>query len=234
MDIVSRMTRPSGGKPSANIVAMLSLKLLLLAFFILLSTMSQFEEERSRAVLDSVAVAFKGEVRATEGRLRPDAGEGRQAKQASLSKRIEALFRQTLPVVEVSKAADGSVLRLETPASSLFDMGQAELRAQRGVLVRRLANVLSDPSRAPAAFRIEVLHAVPKGDGAGAARLPAARTGTLVRALAGHGIGRDRLASGLWPTTGDAGRIAFEITLPEDMLQPGALDTGGSADGGAR
>lgn len=209
--------------PNANIVAMLSLKLLLLAFFILLSTMSTFEEERSRKVMYSVAVTFAGGIPATEGRNVPDAGIGALDKQASLSDRIRDLFQQSLPLVEVETAADGRVLRLEVPAADLFAMGQSALRPQRGVLLRRLANLLIDPRRGPGLYTVEVLHAVPPGDDATASRLPAARSGTVVRALAAKGVPADRLSTGLWPTRGNPGRVAFEITLPTEQLPPNPL-----------
>ena len=234
MTIADRLAAPKKSASNANIVALLSLKVLLLAFFILLSTMSQFEEERSRAVMYSVAVTFAGAVPAREGRNVPDAGIGALDKQASLSERIKALFRQTLPLVEVETAAAGRVLRLEVPAADLFAAGQRELRPQRGILLRRLADALSDPRRGPGLYTVEVLHAVAPEDAVSATRLPAARGGTLVRSLAAQGVPADRLSTGLWPTRGDPGRIAFEITLPTQGLPPNPLaPAAGAGTGGA-
>ncbi|MBK1697729.1 hypothetical protein [Rhodovibrio salinarum] len=223
MTLDSRLAPSTKSSPNANIVAMLSLKLLLLAFFILLSTISKYEEERSRAVLESVAVTFAGAVPATKSRAVPDAGIGALDKQASLSDRIRALFKQTLPLVEVETSADGRVLRLEVRARELFEMGQAELRPQRDVLLRRLANALTNSQQAPELYTVEVLHAVPPGDDASATRLPVARSGTIVRALDTLGVPRERLSSGLWPTRGNPGRIAFEITLPSEEIPPNPL-----------
>jgi flagellar motor protein MotB len=236
MTLANRPARATKGGTNANIVALLSLKLLLLAFFILLSTMSKFEEERSRAVMYSVAVTFAGAVPATEGRRVPDAGIGALDKQASLSDRIRALFQQTLPLVEVETAADGRVLRLEVPAGDLFAMGQSDLRPQRGILLRRLANALTDPRRGPGLYTVEVLHAVPPGDGASDSRLPAARSGTVVRGLAAMGVPADRLSAGLWPTRANPGQVAFEITLPTEQLPPNPLApaTGTGASEAAR
>ena len=231
MNLASRLSASTKSGPNANIVAMLSLKLLLLAFFILLTTISKFEEERSRAVMYSVAVAFAGAVPATEGRAVPDAGIGALDQQASLSEQIRALFRQTLPLVEVETAADGRVLRLEVRARDLFAMGQSDLRPQRGLLLRRLANALTDPRRGPGLYTVEVLHAVPPGDGATATRLPAARSGTVVRSLSALGVPSDRLSTGLWPTRGDPGRIAFEISLPMEELPPNPLAGNAEGDG---
>jgi hypothetical protein len=220
--MISR-TGKTRSRTDANIVAMLSLKLLLLAFFILLATISQFEEKRSRAVMESVASVFEGEVRAVVGRPQPDAGLGQQNKQANLAKRIENLFEQTLPVVEVSKAQRGAVLRLEAPASSLFAAGRSDLRPQRGVLLRRLAAALTDPEDGPGRYQIQMLHAVRADAGVDAAPLPVNRTGTVARRLVELGVARTRVSTGLWPTAGDPGRIAFEIVLPEDALKTNAV-----------
>ena len=221
-------------KADANIVAMLSLKLLLLAFFILLATMSRFEEERTRAVMESVTTTFRGQVTAVVNSGAPEAGLGLKDRQANLRRGIEALFRQTLPAVEVETSADGRLLRVETPASALFADGKAELIAQRGALLRRLANALSQPASAPETYELEVLHAVASDAAVDAARLPVARAGALVRHLEGLGLPRARLAAGVWPTAGDAERVAFEVRLPPRPAPAHALDDGGSAAGETR
>ena len=51
------------------IVLLLSLKLILLAFFILMNALSEFETRRTETVLDSVSRAFRGSIRRT-GRSR--------------------------------------------------------------------------------------------------------------------------------------------------------------------
>jgi len=210
-------------KADTNIVALLSLKLLLLAFFILLATMSRYEEERSRAVLDSVATTFNGRVTAAINSGNPDAALGLKDRQANLQRRIEALFKQTLPLVEVESSADGRMLRVEAAASTLFRDGEASLIPQRGVLLRRLAQALIDPATAPEAFQLEVMHATAPDADAGAARLAVDRTGTLVRHLSGLGLPRTELAAGLWPSAGETERLAFEIRLPMQAPQPNAL-----------
>src|SRR3546814_4555131 len=52
--------QPKNRQSNSHIVALLSLKILLLAFFILLNALATFQEERSSAVVDSVRDAFQG------------------------------------------------------------------------------------------------------------------------------------------------------------------------------
>src|SRR3546814_11692729 len=52
--------QPKHRQSNSHIVALLSLKILLLPFFILLNALATFQEERSSAAVDSVRDAFKG------------------------------------------------------------------------------------------------------------------------------------------------------------------------------
>jgi flagellar motor protein MotB len=201
----------SGG--DANIVAMLSLKLLLLAFFILLSTISQLEERRTQAVMESVSSTFSGRIPALSSAARNDAGIAMQQRQRQLSQRIEQLFRQTLPIVETARSADGRVLRLSVPADRLFRPGSAALLAQRGSLLRRLARELTG-ARLQAPYAVEVFHGAPRDAETEALRLQVDRAGALVRQLSRYGVPQARLAAGLAPDAA-AASVVFAIRLPD-------------------
>jgi hypothetical protein len=49
--------------------------------------------------------------------------------------------------------------------------------------------------------------------------------------LSALGVPADRLSTGLWPTRGDPGRIAFEIGLPMEELPPNPLAGNAEGDG---
>ena len=73
--------RPGARQGDPNVVALLSLKLILLGFFILLNALSEYEESRTRMVLESVNEAFNGRVDALVAALArcfgPTDSEGR-------------------------------------------------------------------------------------------------------------------------------------------------------------
>ncbi len=66
---------------SSNIVLLLSLMLILLAFFILLNSLSEFEAGKARAVIESVNRAFNGKI---------ESGDRTPAHSASLGALPEA------------------------------------------------------------------------------------------------------------------------------------------------
>jgi flagellar motor protein MotB len=208
--------RKRGSTSDGNIVAMLSLKLLLLAFFILLSTMSSFEEKRSRAVLESVATTFEGHVAAIRSLDNPAAGLGQLENAPSLVDQLKSLFRQTLPVVEMEESPTGNALRLEVPADSVFVAGSARLAPGRGVLLDRLARILNGEDGPEAAYELQLLHSVRGSGDEAAGELAVQRGGVMARRLSDLGVARDSLSIALWPRAPEAagdGLIAFEILL---------------------
>lgn len=215
------------------IFILLGLKLILLAFFILLATLSRFEEQRSRAVMESVTTAFRGHVTAVETRPVPDAGLGQLEGAPSLSDRIETLFKQSIPLVEVEASADGRVLRLEAPSTSLFAPGSEQFAPGRGALLLRLASALREGEGARRFQDLRFLHATPEGRSVGSGDPPVLRAGKVVRRLSELGLGEASLSAGLWPVVPDGsheGRIAFEIRLDPEA----AAAESGAGDGGAR
>lgn len=212
-----------------NIVALLSLKLLLLAFFILLSTISNFEEERTRAVMESVATTFAGEIPTPEFHQPTDAALGvLESATPALADQIESLFKATLPAVEMEQSSDGKVLRLEAPATSLFVVNSINLAPGRGVLMQRLVNVLASDESGIEHFDLLFLHTVNDRARLDSRSLPVLRTGLVVRSLEEQGLMASDVASGLQPV-GDGGsdRIIFEIRVHKEAVEHGEVQPQG-------
>ena len=90
-----------------SLTLFLSLFLLLLAFFILLNSMSTLEEGRSTEVMESVKEAFPSSVRAQmkDSFLSEDPG---QMIGEGLRARLGTVFRETLPLVEITADPTGN------------------------------------------------------------------------------------------------------------------------------
>ena len=86
-----------------NIVALLSLQLLLLAFFILMTAISDFEQNKVQMVVGSVNEAFDGQIVTSEDVSLTDAALGPIPGSARLAARIRNLFSSTLPVARVER-----------------------------------------------------------------------------------------------------------------------------------
>jgi hypothetical protein len=224
-DIAHRRETRSAG----TIMLLLSLKLILLAFFILLTTMSTFEADRSRQVLESVAAKFVGKVPATEGLDTPDAALDALEGAESLVLQLKTLFRQTVPVVEVTESADGRLLRLEMPATSLFDPRSTAFATGRTAFLTRVADVLTGTDGGRRFRELRFAHAYPAAATVGEDALAVLRGGAFVRQLDRQGIAADKLSVGLWPVGADSpalGKIAIAIRLdPTPRPAERAADT---------
>lgn len=215
----------------SNIVALLSLKLLLLAFFILLSTMSNFEEERTQAVMESVVTTFQGKLRAVDSYQPTDAGlDVLEGARPALADQIESLFKATLPAVEMEKSSDGKVLRLEAPASSLFVVNSTALAPGRGVLMQRLVNALTSEQGTLEFFDLQFLHTAPGEAALGTDSLAVLRSGVVVRTLEDRGLDPANIAAGIQPVPAeDAARpvIIFEIRVHDEEVRHGGVEQEG-------
>lgn len=220
------LTRKQKGNVDPTLILMLSLYLLLLAFFILLTTMSQFEQERTRKVLESVNVTFEGRVVATQSLPNPDAGTGALDGERSLTDQIESLFKQTIPAIEVDESADGTVLRIEMDARSLFRRGSTAFAPGRSALFRRLAEALTGPEGQARFFELAFEHAVPLGAGVGRDSLSVLRGGTVARHLGRLGVPAEKVSTAIWPVEargGKAGKVALAVHLFPEAVEQGRV-----------
>lgn len=208
--------RPARGRQDPNIVAMLSLYLLVLAFFILLNALSKIEEDRARVVMESVNEAFDGRVRSVESLEERPAALDELTDAATLIDELYKLFDSTIPATRARLSADAPVMQLELNADLLFRSGRAALQPGRRLLLKRLAAALLDERNSRLHLELELLHGVPADRTgvvaeAGTQSLEIARTGRLVSELVRHGLSPQRLSVGIAP--GHAGAVLFVIRV---------------------
>lgn len=206
---------PGQRQSNSHIVALLSLKILLLAFFILLNALSSFEEERRTAVIDSVRQAFQG-VLPSPVNLRPspaalDAFMGAE----EVVEALHQLFGPSLPIVERRDNPGLWTLQVDIPAADLFGGDGAELSPDGAETLRLVAGVLGDPRSPLPGYRVDVLYGVAGGgSGLDRHRGDLARAGALVRRLQRDGLAPDGLSAGLLPSFGGQVRLHFTLELP--------------------
>jgi len=218
--------RPQPGRAQSNshIVALLSLKILLLAFFILLNALATFEEERRNAVVESVREAFKGLVPAEqslgEGAGGVDLFEGAETAIQSLGQ----IFGSDLPLVERQDASSAWTLQVDVPVNDLFVEHGSDLQPDGAETLRLIAGVLADPRYAQPGYQVDVLYGV-KGPGSGLDenRDAMLRAGALVRELQKQGMKPEHLSAGLMPDF--AGKVRIHFTIPLEAPAPAAGTT---------
>ncbi len=216
---MSRAATPHQGvQKDPNIVALLSLQLLLLAFFILLNALSKFEDEKTRRVLESVNDTFNGQVQAVRNASSYSGAIGSLDDGQSLVAELKRLFTTTLPATRVEQSSNANLFRLVLPATEFFEADSAELRSGRLGLLNRISVLLKKRQALGQGFRLRWLHGVETTrDRRLAAPAPSLleirRVGYVVDELLARGVEPARLAIGVEPT--GAGRLVLEIRLPD-------------------
>lgn len=201
-----------GGQSNGNVMALLSLNILLLAFFILLNSMASFEEERRDAVMDSVREAFQGTLPAVRN-LRSDPSavdifDGAEEIIDSLTQ----LFGPNLPLMESQKDAGTWALKVDLPVGDVFSEDGDDLRPDGAETLRLIAGVLTDPRFRGADYRVDVLYGLPgRVSGIDGNRQAMRRAGRLVRELVDQRMDPATLSAGLLPEF--AGKLRFQFTI---------------------
>ncbi len=121
----------------------LSLFLLLLAFFILLNSLSTLEEVRSRAVLSSVASTFKTDVLPDTTAEILISTLGPVPEPEDVTEELERLWVTAVPVAKVETLKPGRTLQMTLKKTDIFVGGEAAVRADRDDLMRATAFALS-------------------------------------------------------------------------------------------
>ena len=195
----------------ASLVALLCLYLVLLAFFVLLNSMTEPDQQRTRSVLESVHEAFDQDIRLQLPPLQEEAPAAtRKDAVALLAGELSALLGSLEPVALEPDQRGSDVLRLELEPSFLFGTDDAELRPERLGLLDAVVEALGKPPLSDFHVEVEALHGVETLAQASGG-LEVARSGRLVRALADAGLPAERLAAGLVPGTTASLLLEFRL-----------------------
>ena len=196
-------------------MALLSLKVLLLAFFILLNALAEFETERSTAVLDSVRQAFRGVVPAHESVSEEIAALEILDGAEDITDALGRLFDDSLPVVERETPGGSRSLQVDIPSNELFAPNSIVLSGEGLDLLTAIASVLADPRFSAGTYQLDVLYGVSgRGEDLGSRLLPVRRAGALVRSLEREDVPSARLSAGLLPSFAGQVRLHFILSPP--------------------
>ncbi len=201
---------PRGQHRDPALIQVLSLYLLLLAFFVLLFNLSRAEHVRSKAVTSSLTSTF-----AADGAvgINPEiltSVEGDALAEADIGRNFGLLVKTAIPVAEVRIVRPGRLLQIRFPVGELFDDSFVDIRDDRLGLVRKIAKSVA---AAPAGLRYDMEIRIGRRASAGvwrsSAELPIARAGRLAQALISAGAPPGTVAGGI--TERHAGWIRFDF-----------------------
>jgi flagellar motor protein MotB len=212
-------TADAGG-PDIMASLFLSLILLVLAFFIVMVSISRVDAERSTGVIESVADTFASHVPrvASRGSQRGNVVDGEDLEQS-----LKRLFATELAVAEFRTVAPGRILEIEMASEVLFHREEARIRLARSRLLDRLVATVT---MRPPGQRVDVQGLVSTGTPKGSelptspSALSIRRAGTLGEALVRRGLPRSHLAVGFSPGQNDRIVLVFSIGPTEAEKAP--------------
>lgn len=124
-------------------VLFLSLFLLLLAFFILLNSLSTLEDTKTRAVISSVSATFKTTKKPDMSVQILISTLGPVPEPEEVISEIERLWVTAIPLTQSKIITPGREMEMTLPVNELFLNGEATLRADRQNLINVTADALS-------------------------------------------------------------------------------------------
>lgn len=217
------LVRTLAAQSDPNVIALLSLKLLLLAFFILLNALSVIEEDKQRVVIDSVSQAFDGRIQAYKNLSEQAGASGQLSGARRLAEALADLLDSTLPAIRLNEGASHSEVRIELPSSMLFGRGATELKPGHDLMIQRLTAALLAESADEVTFLAEVRHGVPANalerlDDLKDRSVELRRIGHLAQVMIAEGLPQEQLSSGL--ELGRPGAVFFNFRLVETDGDP--------------
>jgi len=191
------------------LLSFLSLQLMLLAFFIVLVSLSTFDDRRVRSVLGSIQDVFAELPNAEDGDdLRSNADA---LALEAVRDEVAEVFATALVLDRVERTGDGDV-EIEVAADRLFAHGTAQLLPGTEAILARVVAVLE---KRPAGFRYEMDVLVGRTDArseTGGEEVQ--RAGALVRAFVAAGALPSGLSAGI--ERRDGGRVRILLRLFAD------------------
>lgn len=222
-------------RSNSNTMLLLSLNLILLAFFILLNSLSDFQTDRARAVLASVKQAFNGKVEAAGQLPAFTSSFGALPEVEAKMREVGSLFEAMAPAAQAKSIRRANSVRIDFPAGALFKPGSQRLRPGREVLLERLAESLRKGPEGASRYLLEILvgtgsravidgdattesasprFASPKSASPRSASLELRRAAVLAARLSAEGAPFGGLSTGLRPDA--AGSLRFVVRLRPD------------------
>jgi outer membrane protein OmpA-like peptidoglycan-associated protein len=212
-------TADAGG-PDIMASLFLSLILLVLAFFIVMVSISRVDAGRSTGVIESVAGAFAQE---GPGSVPQGAQRGNVVDGEDLEQSLKRLFATELAVAEFRSVVPGRTLEIEMASEVLFHREKARIRPARFRLLDRLVATVT---MRPLGQRVDVQGWVSTGTPKGSAlptspsALSIRRAGAMGEALVRRGLPRSHLAVGFSAGQNDRIVLVFSIAPTEGETAP--------------
>ncbi len=213
MDESETGAHPEAGGGASSLIQFLSLYLLVLAFFVLLITISTPEDVKSKAVKDSLTSTFAPLLPPRTKLEVFTSKEGEVLAKPEFLETTSKLFATALGVEKVETLQPGRLMRVVLSADSLFEPGTSNIRQSRYTLIDRLIAALSG---GPPGFHFEMEFVI-------ASQTPAerdpqmARAGAFAREMLARGAPPESISIGLRQGDPDQVALRFYVRTESDV-----------------
>lgn len=221
--MAERLGIKPASQSSSTVMAALSLYLIILAFFIMMTTISHHDGSRTEGVLSSISASFKDYAQTTIITLdTADVGAGQEAE-PGFEASIESLFESAFPLarIEISQMLDR--IEITLPLDSLFENGSATIQNRHSAVFDRVTKIMEYDTPGTIHEIEATLSWTDALDGdetltidlADRRLLAINRVGALVRNLTARGVSAAAIAIGIEQRDLDGLRLLF-TTRPQD------------------
>ncbi|MCP5366030.1 MAG: flagellar motor protein MotB [Hyphomicrobiales bacterium] len=201
-------------EPRDNTLALfLGLYLLVLAFFILLVTISTLEEVKSKAVMQSLSSTFASIFPASTTLSAFTSQEGEFLAGQEFQEEVTGIFATTFPVAKVEVIHPGRLMHVTLPSDRMFHDGEDRVREARKEMLDRIVAAISNR---PDGLRYDLDFVIgsPPAVGAGlpiGSTLEMRRAGAFAQEMAARGLPADSLAVAMAPGSPDQVSLQFHV-----------------------
>ena len=210
MDNMDAQIQPQKQGGSNTVALFLGLYLVVLAFFILLVTMSTLEESKSKKVMDSLSSTFTSIMPPSADLQSFKSKDGDVLAGQEFQQQVTGIFATALGIDKVETVQPGRQMRLTLKSDALFFNGEARIRPAMYPLLDRTVAALSNR---PAGLRFDLEFVIGTATGKDGKTMPVEQTlevlraGAFARAMNERGTPPDSLAVGMRP--GHVGEIVI-------------------------
>ena len=201
-----------------NMPLFLGLFLLILAFFILLVSMSDIKKEKTTAVIGSLSSTFSRIEAPFMDPSNLSSMEGNQLSGQEFQEQVTGIFSSSLQVARVEVLKPGELLQVELPLQTLFAESSIEVRP---VVIPTLDRIIASLSNRPSGLKYDLEFIISSRVNK-AGELPLeqgieiARLGSFAREMARRGAPPDSIAVGLAPGRSTKAVILFHTRSADE------------------
>lgn len=197
-------SKPKAG-PENTAALFVSLYVVILAFFILLTSNAQFDVEKTKDVSESVKKAFSMDIPSETEVKRPTVGSELSVTQ--FFEEIQDSVKTVVPLEEMEVITDGTTMIMTMDSTALYNSGDSELRYDRSGFYERLSDTMGK-WREGMLMTLTFVQGLPRNTDSG---LYVARGGNFARFMENHGSAPESLSVGIEEHGGDTITLIFDV-----------------------